>query len=242
MTKTKIPKPNWINYRKPEGLKYQPENEFDVLSILSCSFKLEGCWNKIGYLRAQIGVKANGLNFIETPINGQIFEPNIWEFDHVKKEITKAKHELHEIAAAIEKIENGKAETVEIQIKFNKGKKSKETIIITHPEILPRIFELLKTLPEGEQKPTPKKGNIEKQQYKQFIFESIGKCFELIESIDPDLNETDKLFFSGLILTLAGVIEPPRLFYEGFTTDPDQVKDYRDKLTDSLKYYKSTGK
>lgn len=237
---------NWINYRKPGSLLMNMPESFEslneVIEMLNSNFNLEHYWPKIGLLIAEFSLNADGFNLIETPINGQIFEPNIKDSDSVQEEIIEAEHELFEIANSINRMERGEFETVEIQIKFNKGKGSNETLIISHAEILPRIFELLKSLPEGKQKPTPKKGNIEKTRYKQFMFESIGICYQLIESIDPGLNDTDKLFFSGLVLTLAGVIEPPRKFYEGFTTDPDQIQDYRDKLTDSLKYYKSTGK
>lgn len=234
-----------INYRKPGTLLFDANEGFinlnEIVEMLNTYFNVKDHWPKIAYLNAEFSIKADGFNLMETPLhNGRIFEPNIKDSDSVQTEFIKANHELFEIARAIDKIDNGKAETVEIQIKFNKGKKSNETIIISHDEILPRIFELLKTLPKGTQKPTPKRGNNEKPQYKQFMIESVSKCYQLIESIDSGLNDTDKLFFAGLVLTLAGVIDPPRKFYEGFTTD--SIIDYRDKLTDSLKYYKPARK
>lgn len=212
-----------------------------VCELLDQYFDAKGIMGEIGRLIAELTIKGNGFDLVKLHM-GEVFEPNIFERDQFYSEVQKADNELFKIHQAMNKIANREAETVEIQIKFNKGKRSAETIIIQHEEVLPLIFKLLDKLPDGRPIEKRKKGSPEKKEFKQFMQESIKKCINLIEPTNHTLTETDKLFFAGLVLSLAGIMPPPKHYNDGFKIESHQIQIYKEKLSDDLKYYKPAGK
>lgn len=235
---------NWINYQDSNPIKGSVLNE--VTEIMGGYFNVGEIWGQIGRLMAEFATKGSGIELIDLP-GGKVFEPGIGTKEIKTRDLffmekQKAENELHEIAQVIKKIEAGEIQTMEIQIKLNKGRQSAQTVKIEHGEILPLIIRQLKRLPTGQPMPKTGKGTQEKKVYKQFMQDAVKKCFDLIEPTAPELTETDKLFFTGLVLTLAGVMPPPRAYNEGQEVEPHQIQDYKDKLSDELRYYKPTGK
>jgi hypothetical protein len=239
---------NWINYS--DGLPYgtltrssdeMAEMMHDVFPILEACFDVNEIYGKMGTLLAKLQLQADGSELVDLPA-GKVFLPGIHTRDKFLHEIQKAESELHELAQAIQMIEAEKFQSVEIQIKMNKGKRSAQTIRIEHDETLSLIMRHLKQLPKGKPMQKAGKGNPEKKAFKQFMQDAVKKCFDLIEPTNPDLTETEKLFFAGLVLTLAGVMPPPKYYNEGAEINMNLLQDYKDKLTDQLKYYKPKGK
>lgn len=240
--------------------KYQPKkhstlNEFDreqanqehleVIKLLR-AYNIKSVSDVVFNLTHEFRTKSGLSDFFtfnnEKEYNEFVPPVNIYEAYSVYTDKQKTKNELHELAQIIESIEAGNVQKWEIQIKINKGKLSKQTITIGHKENLSLIIKQLKQLPKGEPMPKKGKGSPEQKQYKQFMKEAVRRCYEIIEPTDPELTETDKLFFAGMVLTLAGIIAPPSSFNEGFEFESNQLQDYKKKLSDFLKHYKPTKK
>jgi hypothetical protein len=229
---------NWI---KNEANMISPSDSIEVVEILESCFDLSGHWGKIGYLIGEIIMEGSGHELTEIPGRpGKIFLPGIKQLDSFDREVCKIDSERFRISQALQLIEKGETETIEISLKLNKGKsKSAKTITIQQPENLSLILNFLKTLPEGSEPKQSIKGRNENKHFKVFINKYMQACFKLAKIISPEITEKDKLFFTGLILTLAGIFEPPRFFNNGYKIETEQIPDYKLALTDRLKYYKS---
>lgn len=113
--------------------------------------------------------------------------------------------------------------------------------IITDDSIIADILFLLHKLPAGTEKVTAAKGRKRKDVYSTFMASAISECSQFIKSHKPDISERDILFFTGLLLSMAGILESPWDISEGRSMNEREILDIKNKYVDRLKYYMSSG-
>jgi len=221
----------------------------------------EKCFNNDEKLYGKIGRLLGELQMFDVPydlsllLNGETEKevrgffkirpvPNIVEIDPYYRKLAEAENELHKLSHLTELLKSESKKdyfSTEIQIKLERGIGNK-TISIKDKKNLSLILEQLNQLPKGKQIEKRGRGNPEQRGKKEFMKHAVKRCFELIEPISPELSEREKLFFSGIVLSFAGILAPPRVINKGDQIEPHQITDLKEWYWNELKGYKSTGK
>lgn len=179
---------------------------------------------------------------------------NVNTADDREKSSADIKIQYHAIQQYLDQIYDGKIKPIELVIKDARG----SNLVIKDDTIIHGILKLLRSLPEGSEKPlhflerftalsfsaehfSARKGKKPKHIYRFFLAASIDECSQFIKSHKPDISERDSLFFTGLILSMCGIFESPSEISEGRSLNEHELQDIKNKFVDRLKYYKSSG-
>jgi hypothetical protein len=199
-----------------------PDEMIETLELIESVFNIPGKRPEIGSLACSI-LQFNWCGITKA------------DKQEAEKEAQEA--EFYTINQGLQAVYSGHEKPREIIIKYESGDKT----VIRNPETLFKIIQSLPKLPQG--KPSePKAGRKQKALFCEFMEAAVNDCSQFIKALKPEIPEKDQLFFTGLILSLAGIYENPKELNQGFPIETDQFPIIKGILADRLKYYKSAGK
>lgn len=139
-----------------------------------------------------------------------------------------ADNEAYQINQVIENIEAGVIQTLDINIVLDARLPQKQTIKISSPAIISKIYEAIKQLPPGQ--PFKRKPGNVKLEWKNAFIEVYGRdCIDFLGNTTmQEFNHTDQCYFAALILSLAGIMQTPNQMKE-------TPEVYRENVYDILK-------
>jgi hypothetical protein len=124
--------------------------------------------------------------------------------DELLNQMENIDNEYFMIHEALKKIKTGKCTDLKINISFIDV--YPETLSIQNPEVINKILTILQTLPEGCPAEKKQKGGQKKQFYKDMHLQALDECEKFINENNLQFKKSgDKLFFCGVIMSLAGL-------------------------------------
>jgi hypothetical protein len=161
----------------------------------------------------------------------------IMEMDKDAEKLKALEGELFKIHQGLNEIFSGRTNSTKITINYKNRTKTE----IENPEILFEVVHFLSQLPGGKAEPKSP-GRIQNKFLSEFKQIAIENGSQFIKNIIPEINETDKLFFTGLILSMIGIFEDPKTINDNLQVEESQIPLIKAVFVDRLRYYKSTQK
>jgi len=160
-------------------------------------------------------------------------QESLANYDNYFAGLDLADSQLYKLKTAISGFKSGQYQTIELQIKVNKGKPSQETVTIDHPAHLPGILKMIESfIPPNVKHHKGKPGNPKRFWRNMAIETGLDLCIAHLLRLSGTNTETetDRCYFAGLMLSLAGACPTPSQMNES-------LEDYRKKKYDDLKRF-----
>ncbi len=159
------------------------------------------------------------------------------DMDKEAEKVKALESDLFNIHQGLNEIFSGRTKTMKITIAYKNGTKTE----IKNPEILYEVVYFLNQLPKGKSA-IRSPGRIQNVFKSEFMQIAIENCSRFVRFFNPDINETDKLFFAGLILSMIGIFEDPKSLIGNLPIEEPQIPIVKAVFVDRLRYYKPAQK